>query len=428
VITTTRNSLFEYDLDSGWHLLSRAVTTDNDSLAVLFPGAVSAFKWADGYVQVHELAVGGGYWVDMGTDTVATHSGQRVESVERMLPEGWSLVGALYDTLLVSDIQQSPPDCITSIFGFTWHYYAADRLLPGQGYWFDVSDDCEITLAYPYGGSGGSASASLASDDQDATGPVQLVEDNASSWRLPIAVENLGGGVGGLCTLVLGFDPDATSAIDPHLGEREVPPWPPSQVLDCRSTVDAGNGLYLDLRNPDQEQEFEIVWQPGASGYPITLRWDPKGLPEGLDLTLCDNINGSFLGPVDMTAESSITIGENQAFVTGVTITAVSGQAGVANDGIKITEFDLKRNVPNPFSPMTTIVFDVPREALVEVMIYDALGREVRVLEKGVLGAGRHMVMWDGRDQRGQDVGAGLYFCRMQAGEFTKTQKLSLVR
>ncbi|MBU0719327.1 MAG: right-handed parallel beta-helix repeat-containing protein, partial [Planctomycetes bacterium] len=136
VITTARNSLFEYDLDAGWHLLSRAVTANNDSLDVLFPGAVSAFRWADGYVQVDQLAIGSGYWVDMDVETVVSHSGQQVRSVERFLSEGWSLVGALYDTLDVIDIQESPPDCIVSIFGFDWQYYEADALLPGHGYWF----------------------------------------------------------------------------------------------------------------------------------------------------------------------------------------------------------------------------------------------------------------------------------------------------
>jgi flagellar hook assembly protein FlgD len=77
---------------------------------------------------------------------------------------------------------------------------------------------------------------------------------------------------------------------------------------------------------------------------------------------------------------------------------------------------------------MTTIVFDMPRQATVEIVVYDALGREVRALERGVVPAGRHMITWDGRDGRGRDVGAGLYFCRMKSGKFTKTQKMSLVR
>jgi flagellar hook assembly protein FlgD len=77
---------------------------------------------------------------------------------------------------------------------------------------------------------------------------------------------------------------------------------------------------------------------------------------------------------------------------------------------------------------MTTIVFDVPRPGPVEIVIYDALGREVVALERGVVPAGRHMITWDGRDRDGRDVGAGLYFCRMKAGGFTKSQKMSLVR
>jgi len=425
VITTARYSTFGYDLDTGWDLLSLAVTAEEDTLPFLFPGAISAFKWASGYVQVYDLAVGIGYWVDMGADTVVAHSGERVEVVDRSLPAGWSLVGALYDTLQVTDIVEDPPDCITSIFGFTWHYYEASELFPGKGYWFNVSENCQVTLSQPYGGS---MPPPMASGNETAGGPMLMTGVDPGTWRLPVTIENAGGGEGGLSTVVFGFDPDASPAIDTHLGEREVPPWPPSAILEGRFTIDGANGLYLDLREADAEQEFEMIWQPGSAGYPITISWDPGNLPEGLDVTLKDNISGAFLGPVDMTSENSITIGQEHAFVTGVVITASAAAAGVRGGDVTITEFDLKRNVPNPFGPMTTIVFDVPREAPVDIVIYDALGREVRALERGVVPAGRHMITWDGRDLHGNDVGAGLYFCRMKAGRFTKTQKMSLVR
>jgi hypothetical protein len=248
------------------------------------------------------------------------------------------------------------------------------------------------------------------------------------TWRLPMTVENSAGGEGGMATVVFGFDPEATPAIDPHLGEREVPPWPPSAILDGRFTIEGANGLYLDLREAGEAEEFELVWQPGEAGYPITISWEPGDLPEGVDLTLRDNITGDFIGPVDMRTQSSVTVGAEHAFVTGVIIGASATAAGVDPGEFAITEFDLKRNVPNPFGPMTTIVFDVPRQAPVEIVIYDALGREVRALERGIVSAGRHVVTWDGRDGRGNDVGAGVYFCRMKAERFTKTHKMSLVR
>jgi hypothetical protein len=268
----------------------------------------------------------------------------------------------------------------------------------------------------------------MAPEDETAGDALLVSEVDPGSWRLPVTIENASGGEGGLATVILGFHPDASSAIDPHLGEREVPPWPPSAILDGRFVIEGANGLYLDLRSSDAEQEFEMVWQPGSAGYPITISWNPSDLPEGLALTLWDNIDGSFVGPVDMTSESSVTIGEDHAFVTGVIISASAEGAGISAGEVPITEFDLKRNVPNPFGPMTTIIFDVPRQAPVEIVIYDPLGREVRVLERGVIPAGRHMITWDGRDRNGKDVGAGLYFCRMKAGKFTKTQKMSLVR
>jgi flagellar hook assembly protein FlgD len=77
---------------------------------------------------------------------------------------------------------------------------------------------------------------------------------------------------------------------------------------------------------------------------------------------------------------------------------------------------------------MTTIRYDLPRDAIVEICIYDAQGRLVRVLEDALLPAGAHAVVWNGRDDKGAVVGPGVYFCRMKAGEFTKTRKMSLAR
>jgi hypothetical protein len=361
----------------------------------------------------------------MGVDTVVSHLGQRVEEVDRLLPAGWSLVGALFDTLDVADIAEDPPDCITSVFGFTWHYYEASELLPGQGYWFNASVPCQVTLADPYGSP---VPPGLASGDEAMEEPVLMSGTDPGTWRLPVLVENAAGGEGGMATVIFGFDPEASPAIDVHLGEREVPPWPPSAILDARFALEGANGLYLDLRAAGEAQEFELIWQPGAAGYPIVLSWDPADLPEGVDLTLRDNINGSFIGPVDMRSESSVTIGADLAFVAGIVIDASAAAAGVSDGEVTITQFDLKRNVPNPFGPLTTVVFDVPREGPVEIVIYDALGREVCALKRGVVQAGRHVATWDGRDARGNDVGAGVYFCRMKADRFTKTQKMSLVR
>ena len=88
----------------------------------------------------------------------------------------------------------------------------------------------------------------------------------------------------------------------------------------------------------------------------------------------------------------------------------------------------LGQNHPNPFNPSTTIRFGVPAPARVTLRVYDVAGRVVRTLAEGDRPAGEYDVAWDGRDDRGVAVAAGVYFYRVAAGEQTVTRKMILVK
>lgn len=68
------------------------------------------------------------------------------------------------------------------------------------------------------------------------------------------------------------------------------------------------------------------------------------------------------------------------------------------------------RAMPNPFNPRTTIVFEVPARGEVSLVVYDARGRQIRTLQTGVLEAGEHSRIWDGRADDGAEVASGVYF------------------
>ncbi len=86
----------------------------------------------------------------------------------------------------------------------------------------------------------------------------------------------------------------------------------------------------------------------------------------------------------------------------------------------QIDGFALKQNYPNPFNPATTIEYILPEPARVSIVVYNILGKEVRRLVKARKEAGVYRVMWDGRDNNGTRVAAGVYFYQMVAG----TQRL----
>jgi subtilisin family serine protease len=91
-------------------------------------------------------------------------------------------------------------------------------------------------------------------------------------------------------------------------------------------------------------------------------------------------------------------------------------------------EFRLKHNYPNPFNPTTTIEYDLLKADNIRLVIYDILGRQVKTLVDGRQSAGHYRTAWDGTDDCNLPVAAGLYFCRMETGDFVKTIKLAMVR
>jgi hypothetical protein len=87
----------------------------------------------------------------------------------------------------------------------------------------------------------------------------------------------------------------------------------------------------------------------------------------------------------------------------------------------------LAQNAPNPCLSTTQIKFQVPRVMAVRITLYNTLGQAVRTLANQDYEPGVHSVTWDGRNASGQRVSSGVYFYRMQAGDFIATKKLLVV-
>lgn len=105
-------------------------------------------------------------------------------------------------------------------------------------------------------------------------------------------------------------------------------------------------------------------------------------------------------------------------------VSAVPGRDGPAGD-----RFALEPAQPNPFNPRTTLAFNLPVAASVRLGIYDLTGRLVRLLvDYQWIDAGRHEETWDGADQHGLPVAAGVYFCRFEAAQYRETRSLVLVK
>jgi len=99
----------------------------------------------------------------------------------------------------------------------------------------------------------------------------------------------------------------------------------------------------------------------------------------------------------------------------------ISSIASVNNNLPK--NFILKQNYPNPFNPTTTIEFSTPKLEFVTLKIYNPLGQEVATLVSENLIAGKYEYVWDA-----SSLPSGAYFCELKAGDYSKTQKMILLK
>ena len=108
----------------------------------------------------------------------------------------------------------------------------------------------------------------------------------------------------------------------------------------------------------------------------------------------------------------------------------IPANRGAKKESVSAGLYFLEQNSPNPFNPSTTISFTVPSGSNDPVVlnIYDIRGSLVRRLVNESKSSGVQSVVWDGNDDSGRSVSAGIYFCRMQAGRFSKTNKMILLR
>lgn len=86
-------------------------------------------------------------------------------------------------------------------------------------------------------------------------------------------------------------------------------------------------------------------------------------------------------------------------------------------------EYVLRQNFPNPFNPLTNIIYSLPKNGFITLKIYDILGNEIATLVNEEQSAGQHQVIFDG-----SNLSSGVYFYKIQTEEFAQTKKLILVR
>jgi len=175
-------------------------------------------------------------------------------------------------------------------------------------------------------------------------------------------------------------------------------------VLFLHGTADAGNPV-----QEVQSVHDSLIAYGGAS----QLQLFPDE-PHGFDILIQDRV-GNALTPAGLIAKDTVL-----AFLTRVlgSVSAVE----IASSKLP-TSYALEQNYPNPFNPSTRIGFKVQVSGFTSLRIFDLLGREVATLVNEELMPGSYEATWDAAR-----LPSGVYFYRLQAGEFVETKKLVLMR
>lgn len=116
--------------------------------------------------------------------------------------------------------------------------------------------------------------------------------------------------------------------------------------------------------------------------------------------------------------------GTTQSNVMYWILTRLHGAIGIEPNGNNVPgSFSLQQNYPNPFNPTTFINFDVPRKSFVKLVMYDIVGRQVAVLFQQDVEAGSYKYRFDANN-----FASGVYFYRLESGDFSLTKKMVLVK
>jgi hypothetical protein len=217
----------------------------------------------------------------------------------------------------------------------------------------------------------------------------------------------------------------------------------PVSTASEHNTVDLAHGLFADIGwFPEISPVVLAEFTADGSADGISIRWRFADLTDVGTITLERaraaegpwspihselSVDGQTTTALDTSAEPGET------YYYHLRITDRAGQASVLGmaSAQRLTEalrVSLAAPSPNPMTNGTTVNYRIGSAGHVQLVITDVSGRTVRTLENGAMIAGPHMSRWDGRNERGQQVSAGVYFIRLHTNSGVRTQRVTIVR
>ncbi|HLX12821.1 MAG TPA: T9SS type A sorting domain-containing protein, partial [Bacteroidota bacterium] len=380
---------YTVSVSESWNMISLPVITPSTRVADIFPTAITrAFRFSKGYVPLDTMKAGIGYWLKFPGAQSVVLNGVSLETDTIALAQGWNMIGSVDLTVDTSQLVFNPPaNLVSNIYAYQSGYVAVGAIEPGRAYWVKAAQSGALIenpshLLVP-------AHARAFSDSYLEKTNLLTFDDGTSKQNLYFG-----------------------SGSPPVAPERyELPPPPPEGSLDVRYLAQTNLATLAD-RAGQNEAPLKIL----SGRKSVTLSWTIRELNNAQYAIVQREQHGGESKDVRV-IRLSANSGKLTLDASGTTSYALVLEP-------KPTAYKLYQNFPNPFNPATTITFDLPEQTPVTLKIFDVLGKEiVSLYTNQLLDAGSYTASFDG-----SGFASGLYFYRLQAGRYTSTKKLMLMK
>ena len=183
--------------------------------------------------------------------------------------------------------------------------------------------------------------------------------------------------------------------------------------------------LCLGLGTAAGAAEWTKVRIATEGAYPPWNATDSGGQLVGFELDLARDLCARMAVECEVVAQA--WEGIIPALIAG-RYDAIMASVDVDDDVAIPRSFALHANYPNPFNPDTRIAFSLDQPGSARLTVFNLLGQRIATLFDRTAPAGRHELLWDGTDERGQAVASGVYFYRLDVGDESRTRKMLLLR
>ena len=233
---------------------------------------------------------------------------------------------------------------------------------------------------------------------------------------------------------------DLLTAVEHNLfeGSKGLLLWRGQPTGGVEKTVLYDDRLFVRSRvvmrdlNGDGVDDWVFVGGDRASGLGLFIEWGGGLRPTQEVETHRLAGNGTGVLPEDVDGDGDVDLVVLNSILGGVQV--LKSSVGVPVTAVltpavaRPVQYRLGDSYPNPFNPAVVLPLELATDAArVSLRVYDVLGRRVRQVWQGPLGAGRHRFVWDGRDEAGKAVAAGVYLYQVEVDgrvEAKKTTKL----